>query len=202
MNDPLLLMTFGFLLPLVPAFILYRLLPSDIKVGGPFHGLNLQLSGAFGGYFLLTVMAFVYIKSIPKPVTDDLWEVHGRVACQSGLNVNQLRVRVQPPNYELPSYDLPNGELTLRVPAKLDSFGKLMFPTLLIEGAGEEINNLTIDLNEDSPTTQGGWKLDKNQAAKAISVKDIPTLQKKSPFNPPGPAPPQVSPPSGSEVPR
>jgi hypothetical protein len=45
------------LLPLIPAFLLYKFLPSRTSVGGPFKGLNIKLTGAFGGYFLLVVTA-------------------------------------------------------------------------------------------------------------------------------------------------
>lgn len=45
------------LVPLVPALILYKFLPSKTNVAGPFKGLNLKLSGAFGGYFLLVLIA-------------------------------------------------------------------------------------------------------------------------------------------------
>ena len=45
------------LLPLIPAFLLYKFLPSRTSVSGPFKGLNLKLTGAFGGYFLLVLTA-------------------------------------------------------------------------------------------------------------------------------------------------
>ena len=45
------------LLPLIPAFLLYKFLPSKTNVSGPFKGLNLKLTGAFGGYFLLVLTA-------------------------------------------------------------------------------------------------------------------------------------------------
>ncbi|MEO6328549.1 MAG: hypothetical protein ABIO55_06445 [Ginsengibacter sp.] len=43
------------LLPLIPAFLLYKFLPSKTSVSSPFKGLNLKLTGAFGGYFLLVL---------------------------------------------------------------------------------------------------------------------------------------------------
>ena len=43
------------LLPLLPAFLLYKFLPSKTSVSGPFKGLNIKLTGAFGGYFLLVL---------------------------------------------------------------------------------------------------------------------------------------------------
>lgn len=45
------------IVPLLPAFILYKFLPSKTMVTGPFKGLNLNLTGAFGGYFLLVLIS-------------------------------------------------------------------------------------------------------------------------------------------------
>lgn len=45
------------LMPLIPAFLLYKFLPSKTNVGGPFKGLSLKLTGAFAGYFLLVISA-------------------------------------------------------------------------------------------------------------------------------------------------
>lgn len=45
------------IIPLLPAVLLYTKLPSKTAVTGPFKGLNLKLSGAFGGYFLLVLIA-------------------------------------------------------------------------------------------------------------------------------------------------
>ena len=44
------------LIPLIPAFILYKFLPSKTVVTGPFKGLNINLTGAFSGYFLLVLI--------------------------------------------------------------------------------------------------------------------------------------------------
>src|SRR5215212_9431183 len=53
----ILLLAAMLLLPLIPAFLLYKFLPSKTNVSGPFKGLNLKLTGAFGGYFLLVITA-------------------------------------------------------------------------------------------------------------------------------------------------
>lgn len=45
------------LIPVIPAFILYKFLPaSDTDVSGPYKGLSLKLKGAFAGYFLLVIV--------------------------------------------------------------------------------------------------------------------------------------------------
>lgn len=45
------------LLPLIPAFLLYKYLPSKTIAEGPFKGLNVHLTGAFAGYFLTFITA-------------------------------------------------------------------------------------------------------------------------------------------------
>ena len=45
------------LLPVIPAYILYKFLPaSDTDVSGPYKGMNVKLKGAFAGYFLLVIV--------------------------------------------------------------------------------------------------------------------------------------------------
>lgn len=45
------------ILPIIPAYILYKFLPaSDTDVSGPYKGLNVKLKGAFAGYFLLVIV--------------------------------------------------------------------------------------------------------------------------------------------------
>lgn len=44
------------LLPLIPAYVLYKFLPvSETDVSGPYQGLSIKLKGAFAGYFLLVL---------------------------------------------------------------------------------------------------------------------------------------------------
>ncbi|HYJ80564.1 MAG TPA: hypothetical protein VEW03_13210 [Longimicrobiaceae bacterium] len=41
------------LLPIIPAYFLFKALPSRADVSGPLKGLTVKLGGAFAGYFLL-----------------------------------------------------------------------------------------------------------------------------------------------------
>jgi len=75
-----------FLVPLIPAYIVYKLLPpSKTKVGGPFKGLKINLTGAFGGYFLLVLIAlslvFFFITP-PKPQLE-VWTLTGIIQTKS-----------------------------------------------------------------------------------------------------------------------
>ncbi|MFI5152051.1 MAG: hypothetical protein ACHQET_01875 [Chitinophagales bacterium] len=64
------------LIPLIPAFILYKFLPSKATVTGPFKGLNLKLSGSFGGYFLLVLVSsgifFPLLRNEQQKTIDEL----------------------------------------------------------------------------------------------------------------------------------
>ena len=46
------------LLPIVPAYVLFKTLRSNARVTGPFAGLKIQLGGAFGAYFIVFLVFF------------------------------------------------------------------------------------------------------------------------------------------------
>lgn len=64
MNNYLIDLIIGVLLPVIPAYLLYKLLPAKTTVTGPFKGLNIKLSGAFSGYFLVLLIVFAYLTMI------------------------------------------------------------------------------------------------------------------------------------------
>jgi len=76
------------LLPLIPAFLLYKFLPSKTNAAGPFKGLNIKLSGAFAGYFILLLfgsgIAFPLLKNEQQIKIDQLT-----------AELNQLKGRTQ-----------------------------------------------------------------------------------------------------------
>lgn len=121
------------LLPLVPAFILYRLLPSQADVEGPWQGLKIKLTGAFGGYFLLVVTLLFTSATLP---TYDVWTVQGRLLLSDQpagvFDENTVRFTVKPPGLTVQ----PDGafRLTLfRVPAPS---GHPELPTVIVEVPG------------------------------------------------------------------
>ena len=70
-----------FVVPLAPAYLLYKRLPSDTVVKGPFKGFTVALSGAFGGYFILVLIALGYLESVSLARKDTLeqWTVNGKL---------------------------------------------------------------------------------------------------------------------------
>ena len=70
------------LIPLIPAFLLYTKLPSKTAVDGPFKGLNIKLSGAFSGYFLLVLIAIsitVMTDKLNHSQSQELWTLDGQI---------------------------------------------------------------------------------------------------------------------------
>jgi hypothetical protein len=66
------------LLPLIPAYTMFKLLPSKAAVSGPFKGLRIDLSGAFGGYFLIFISLIAIRGSFEGP-TYETWTVTGQI---------------------------------------------------------------------------------------------------------------------------
>jgi hypothetical protein len=81
-NDPIVILSVLALLPLIPAILLFKLLPGgNTEVEGPLAGLKIKMGGAFGGYIALTVfLATFYTTSIKRDGTDiEKWTVTGDI---------------------------------------------------------------------------------------------------------------------------
>jgi len=66
------------LLPLIPAWVTFKLLPSKAAVSGPFKGLKINLGGAFAGYFLIFLVLIGIRDSFEGP-TYETWTVTGQI---------------------------------------------------------------------------------------------------------------------------
>lgn len=191
MND-LISMTLAILVPLAPAYLLYKTLPSSAEVNGPYKGLVIRLSGAFGGYFLLTLLAFGFLTSRPQPTkSHEVWQVRGKINCEHAdtpINPKQLSMTMLPPNVNWG----PDGTFYAAVPVARTPSGQLDFPTLMIEHPTHQTVN--IDLNKkDIAFGQEVKKLIRNDESKVISVDNVISLTKRmEDYKPTGPAPLQM----------
>lgn len=87
------------LLPMVPAYVLFKVLRSKGEVSGPLGSFKIALSGAFGGYFALTVFIFTVAEKAevltpPAP----LWHVRGTIAFDDGDGASEIKCTVLPPH--------------------------------------------------------------------------------------------------------
>ena len=98
------------LIPLAPACILYKFLPSKTLVEGPFKGLTINLSGAFAGYFILVLVALslLYPKIISTPQNYEVWKIKGRVFYEyttnnggKKLDATGIKLGILPPEFQI-----------------------------------------------------------------------------------------------------
>ena len=80
---------FVILLPIIPAFILFKALPATGSVGGKLQGLEIKLSGAFAGYFAV-VLLIIMNHAVLMPVQYQPWTVTGQVQDEDGQYVDPL----------------------------------------------------------------------------------------------------------------
>lgn len=174
------------LVPLIPAFILYKFLPAGrTEVDGPFKGLDIKLSGAFAGYFLVvlivTSLLVFLIKTKPvaicppcpaPPVTQyEVYTVTGEVDLEGEPNshkidTNQLTFSLQPSERTLN----PDGSFSFDIPVKPGQVGEPQFPALIVGHIDPRYDKATIPLNEKVPS-RNGFTVDYNKEARTIVIK-------------------------------
>jgi hypothetical protein len=88
------------LLPMIPAFILFKALPSRAVVKGPLAGMNVSLGGAFGGYVALTVFVATYFATSMPHAGPVQWRIKGKLKVDEGDRPIVL-VSMRPPELEV-----------------------------------------------------------------------------------------------------
>ena len=181
------------LLPLIPAFLLYKFLPSKTSVAGPFKGLNLKLTGAFGGYFLLVLTAIgVFfpllkndqakvieqqnekIKQLENTISDrQQWVMKGYIVSTSP---KQTKVFFD----ESGTNFWETGEFSMNFNAELQE-GKPLLPKALCifnKDDGYKVLNLSRDFKSDDIKNFGINFDDSTRTIKIDSVIDIQSKAK------------------------
>jgi hypothetical protein len=176
MEDLIKLVLLVVLLPIIPAYILYKTLPSRTKVSGPFKGLNIQLTGAFGGYFIVAFLTGSFITSYTLlNVEYELWTVEGKIQLkQGGFNPIGTIIAIKPPEqtlYREGRFVIENVPLAKKMGIKK--------PSLLIQKEGYKINEVTLET--DPPQYEGipKYKIDYDEDHKNISINTPIILERK-----------------------
>jgi hypothetical protein len=145
------------LLPIVPAFLLFKFLRStDGKAEGAFGGLKFSFGGAFAGY--IVVMVFIANFS-SKPTT---MHIHGTLQFPDGERPPVVTCDVHPPKFNADGphdfeLDMDNGRM----------------PVLLFSADGYD--PVHVDLNTVVTKKEKG----------GIQIKDPVVFKKSPPYNPP-----------------
>jgi hypothetical protein len=66
------------LLPLVPAILLFKFLPSDASAQGPWKGLKIKVGGSFAGYFIMALLLTAISRHyVMPPLTETQFVISG-----------------------------------------------------------------------------------------------------------------------------
>ncbi|HET9408420.1 MAG TPA: hypothetical protein VFO39_14355 [Candidatus Sulfotelmatobacter sp.] len=139
------------LLPVLPAYFLFKALPATADVSGPFQGLQIKLSGAFAGYFLLFVFIIYNLKTIMPPASAQVWEISGHVTDANGgriLRLDPTDVALSPPGIMWDN----DGGFTIRVTTTETPGGGTEYPRLNV--GHDKFQPVTISLDPEKLRTQ------------------------------------------------
>ncbi|MBI3048403.1 MAG: hypothetical protein HYY76_08815 [Acidobacteria bacterium] len=144
------------LLPLVPAIILFKYLPSTATVSGPLsglRGLEIKFGGAFGAYFIVFLFLWHGL-DIDQPHYWT-WTVTGRVvASEAGddFHPNDITWRVRPPDVVVNT----DGTFKFQVAVLEKPSGEPTLPTVLVDLPGFVSQTIHLDLTDATDASSYG----------------------------------------------
>ncbi len=154
MNDIIIHLIIIVCLPIIPAFIFYKFLPGEGKTfaKGPFKGLNIQLTGAFAGYFVVLLFSGGLFFTLNSQIQEyDFHDVVGHITLDQGdFDEKEFLVAVTPPRWnildtgtkgQLSIYDLPFSKKENRPPHLLIKKDGYDVKTVIIESLTNQNNS-------------------------------------------------------------
>lgn len=179
MNENLIYIAAAVLLPLLPAYILYRTLPSKTIVKGPFEGFDIQLTGAFGGYFIVVLSVFGFVHTRPPPPNSEheIWTVFGTIDVDPE-DLDGITLAIFPPDHPH-----PNGNFRLRVPVA--SSGPDRWPDLVFSHSLGSYISRVVELDPQLRDFRGSdMVVNFDRERRLIHIRDPISLQPKSDQHP------------------
>lgn len=130
-----------FVLPIIPTFLIFKLLPNTAIVKGPFKGLTIRLGGAFAAYFLLFVVLIPKMFTLIKDTEDSnrVWTISGSILDSAG---HKIKITSNPRLTLIPTTEINNGEFKIKIVGKCDENGQVEFPIIAIQADNYVSTNL------------------------------------------------------------
>ena len=162
------------LLPLVPAFLLFKFLQSTGSAEGPLAGLGVKFSGAAACYLVILLLLLWRL-----PQQDEhyhTWTVEGVIGVkpatgESDPNLNDLFVRAVPPRL----FVMNQGAFSWEIPVVEGVNGQLRFPDLQLDLRG--YRGITVPLQPGRLYGASSSALEYDHERRVISVKEPIVLQ-------------------------
>lgn len=189
---PIITLSFIVLLPVFPAYLLFRALPSTGKVEGKFQGMEIKLGGSFAGYFALVLLVLhskdMWNPPAPKP-SAYVWHLSGQVIDSNGNPIEQLEAKdfaIDPPNFST----LPGGKFDLTISTEPRDGGGTKYPRLVLSHGSFVPFSIPLDDTLD-PKIVSDLGIKRDDEHREITIQHIP-LRSPAPYAPTGPAPERV----------
>ena len=139
MNDLIIRLVLPTLLPIIPAFILFKYLPSKANVKGEIRHVKFNLYGSFGAYFLLAWVLLADAKSTPSnPERYEDYTVTGVLSFGGQMVPPDLDTQFWVVMPRIPTYQVnpANANFSLTLPILTRNGKPLVFPSVIVEHAG------------------------------------------------------------------
>lgn len=136
------------LLPIVPAYLLFKLLPkTDGWVGGAFQGMEFKFSGAFAGYLMVLWVAHGYL----PPADLEIWTVEGQIAIDGDARAyDDVRIFLSPTDRRAAN---GSGRLHFGFIRARNGAQPSPLPTILVEADGYQL--APVDLEAKAGEARG-----------------------------------------------
>lgn len=160
----ILLVTLITILPLIPAYILFKFLPAKSIVTGPFKGLNVNFSGATAIYFIIFVTIFTTSQfwELEKQKNENMkdfevWTVKGQLKANDIQDYEEINYNDEGFKINVLPEDQPdrNGVFSVTVLRKRED-NKMVFPNLYFHDDDGDYTTETIYL--DSSTVKADYE--------------------------------------------
>jgi hypothetical protein len=124
------------LLPIVPAFLLFRFLPAPAQARGQFQGLRVKFGGAFAGY-LVTFLLLLRHVHVDVEHYDTL-HLRGTVqfdVADSDVSAGAVTLFIRPPELQLRN----DRSFAFDIPVLRNANGDTEFPQLFLDAPGFDL---------------------------------------------------------------
>jgi len=197
MHDPMVYYFIWILTPVVPAYAMFKWLPSDATATGPLGGLKWKLGGAFAGYFAIVLISLQPVtkaanlsldeqkaraeqdlaerKASAEAAQADLgerWTISGQIRKPDGSIPFETKFVTQPPLGETRD----NGTFSVEVLLPRRKSNDDQPPDLLIKNEGFLTVQVTLPWDDTPSTDQPPPKYSATRNPKTHTIKINPTV--------------------------
>ncbi len=164
-----LMIVIGVVSPLLPAIVLYRVLPvSKIDVKGPFKGLQIRFTGAAAAYFIVFgAIAFVCYSRLGSDY--ELWTLEGEIEAVPG---EDLALSISPPRQEVLNASTGAQFKISQVPFPIRQTG--LIPHLVVYKVAKDGGRVSPETVPLEPVAFGGqsYTILKDPSSRTLRIKE------------------------------